>query len=84
MWGTAPPLDLYKHYTSHGAARRDETSHMKSQWSEVGDGNRGCGICRSPSGVLANQAGSPVATTRSGPMKINSQLLKDRANRSGL
>jgi len=42
---------------------------MTPQWLEVGDGNRGCGIYRLPSGIPANEAGSPVAETRTGPIK---------------
>jgi len=73
VWETVPPRDVYTHYTSHGAALRDERT---PQWSEGGGGNRGCGIYRSPSDISANEDGIPVATTRLGPMKNKHETFK--------
>jgi len=45
---------------------------MTPEWSEGGGGNGGCCIYISTSGIPANEAGTPVATSRPGPIKIKS------------
>ena len=57
---------------------------MTPQWSEGKGENRDFGIYRSTSGIPANQAGSPVATTRPGPMKNEHVTFKGTTNRSPL
>jgi len=52
---------------------------MTPQCSEVVFGKRGCGIYRSPSGIPAIQARSPVASTKPGHME-NKNVTFERYN----
>ena len=79
VWETVPPRDVYTHYTSHGAALRDERT---PQWSEGGGGNRGCCIYRSSTVIPANEAGSPVVTPRPGRKENKHVILKDTTKRN--
>jgi len=46
---------------------------MTPEWQKGGGGgNRGCCVYISKSGIPANEAGTPVAKTRQGPIKIKS------------